>query len=85
MTLCDSLTLELKSFPASAVQQLVPLHNSPTACVSCGGWEGGVAAETGKLKARKRLKDAARTHLSTARIVGRRLDHEVPHSIYDSI
>jgi hypothetical protein len=43
----------------------------PTAGVSCGGWEGGLAVETGKLKAMKVLKKRAAYPPSAARIVRR--------------
>jgi hypothetical protein len=34
-----------------------------TACVSCGGWESGLAIETGKTQSPKKCpKNAARTH-----------------------
>jgi hypothetical protein len=42
----------------------------PTGCVSCGGWEGRLAVETEKLKARKMPKKRAAYPPSAARYVG---------------
>jgi len=43
----------------------------PTARVSCGGWEGGLAVETGQSsKIAKCLKNAARTHRQLHALLG---------------
>ena len=42
-----------------------------TVCVSCGGWERGLAVETGKSpKPAKCLKNAARTHRPLHTVLG---------------
>lgn len=46
-----------------------------TVCVSCGGWEGGVAIETEKLKAAKKPKKRAAYPPSAARFVGQRISY----------
>jgi len=48
------------------------LMNRLTVCVSCGGWEGGLAVETEKLKARKLPKNAVRTHRQLHAVLARK-------------
>lgn len=48
----------------------------PTACVTCGGWEGRLPVEMGKTQSQKHAKNAVRTHRQVHALLGALIERQ---------